>query len=193
MFFTALYKILPNSINISTTLTIGIVIYSILHYLIFNGIFNIPNYLYKYLYSFYAILIIDISVFVYLYKRDIDNAIDFIKSQNEKLTTILNNSKEQQEIKQEPVFIGSNTNQPVINNLQPAIITNKPIENRQEQPTMEINKPIEENQDSHSINIIKSTQPENNITIIEPDNKQAEEPDNKNNETEIEGESIKIN
>lgn len=193
MFFTTLYKILPNSINISTTLTIGIVIYSILHYLIFNGIFNIPNYLYKYLYSFYAILIIDISVFVYLYKRDIDNAIDFIKSQNEKLTTILNNSKEQQEIKQEPVFIGSNSNQPVINNLQPAIITNKPLENRQETSAVEINKPIEENQDVHDINIIKSTQPENNITIIEPDNKQEEEPDNKNNETEIEGESIKIN
>ena len=193
MFFTALYKILPNSINISTTLTIGIVIYSILHYLIFNGIFNIPNYLYKYLYSFYIILIIDISVFIYLYKCDIDNAIDFVKSQNEKLTTILNNSKQQQEINQEPVFIGSNAGQPVINNLQPAIITNKPLENRQEQPAMEINKPIEENQDSHSINIIKSTQPENNITIIEPDNKQAEETDNKNNETEIEGESIKIN
>lgn len=191
MFFTALYKILPNSINISTTLTIGIVIYSILHYLIFNGIFNIPNYLYKYLYSFYAILIIDISVFVYLYKRDIDNAINFVKSQNEKLTAILNNSKEQQEINQESVFIGSNAEQPIINNLQSAIITNKPIENQQEMPTVEINKPIE-NQDSHSINIIKSTQPKNNITIIEPDNKQAEEPDNKNNETEIEGESIKI-
>lgn len=75
MILSTLYKLpLTKNININIILLIGILIYSLIHYILFGSIINY-TFLQKYKYVLYGVIVIDIIVFMFLYKRDVNETL----------------------------------------------------------------------------------------------------------------------
>lgn len=89
MFYTLLYKFAPNSLSVNIILMICTAIYAILHYIIFNGIVKLPVFIMKYSYAFYGIVIIDLAVFLYLYKKEMNETLAQIDAKSQQLDEII--------------------------------------------------------------------------------------------------------
>ena len=89
MFYTLLYKFAPNSLSVNIILMICTAIYAVLHYIIFNGIVKLPAFIMKYSYAFYGIVIIDLAVFLYLYKKELNESFAQIDAKSQQLDEII--------------------------------------------------------------------------------------------------------
>ena len=87
MFYTLLYKFTPN-LSINVILIVCTAFYALIHYILFNGIINIPI-IQKYFYCFYALIIVDLVTFLYLYKKDINETLNDINDRSQQLDEII--------------------------------------------------------------------------------------------------------
>ena len=208
MFYTLLYKFTPN-LSINVILIVCTAFYALIHYILFNGIINIPI-IQKYFYCFYALIIVDLVTFLYLYKKDINETLNDINDRSQQLDEIIQKNellnKNQYDDYDE---LDQNMNQQTkMNNIQSNMMQNvNPTmmqQNNQQQkkqmvvqPKEEINEQLEDKsedeQEQESIVIEKTDKDENQSTketIINND-------DNTSNinesENEIDGESITKN
>lgn len=205
MFYTGLYKLLPDDTNINKILIIGTAIYAIFHYLIFNKIVALPTFLQKYIYGFYGILVIDIGIFMFLYKKELDDAMNEVQNKTNQLDTLIQKNHElaEQQNIQDTLNSKSNISPTQQINRQPAFVPQK--NNIDELINITANKSKDE--ESNSIEIIQQTNPEGQNTqkqqiIIDQNEEEAENniieqtTNNKSNDIsddEIDGESITKN
>ena len=191
MFYTGLYKLLPDDTNINKILIIGTAIYAIFHYLIFNKIVALPTFLQKYIYGFYGILVIDIGIFMFLYKKELDDAMNEVQNKTNQLDTLIQKNHElaEQQNIQDTLNSKSNISPTQQINRQPAFV------------------PQKNNIESNSIEIIQQSNPEGQNTqkqqiIIDQNEEEAKNniieqtTNNKSNDIsddEIDGESITKN
>lgn len=89
MFYTLLYKFAPDSLSVNVILIICTAIYAVLHYIIFNGIVKLPAIIMKYSYIFYGILFIDLTVFMYLYKKEFNKILSQLDAKTQQLDDII--------------------------------------------------------------------------------------------------------
>lgn len=127
MFYTGLYKLLPDDTNINKILIIGTAIYAIFHYLIFNKIVALPIFLQKYIYGFYVILVIDIIIFMFLYKKELDDAMNEVQNKTNQLDTLIQKNHElaEQQNIQDTLNSKSNISPTQQINRQPAFVPQK--------------------------------------------------------------------
>ena len=129
MFYTLLYKFAPNSLSVNIILMICTAIYAILHYIIFNGIVKLPAFIMKYSYAFYGIVIIDLAVFLYLYKKEMNETLAQIDAKSQQLDEIIQrnvslNKSQMNDIndEQSEQQIENNNKQIMNNGINPAMI-----------------------------------------------------------------------
>lgn len=89
MFYTLLYKFAPDSLSVNVILIICTAIYAVLHYIIFNGIVKLPTFIMKYSYIFYGILFVDLTVFMYLYKKEFNKILSQLDAKTQQLDDII--------------------------------------------------------------------------------------------------------
>ena len=205
MFYTGLYKLLPDDTNINKILIIGTAIYAIFHYLIFNKIVALPTFLQKYIYGFYGILVIDIGIFMFLYKKELDDAMNEVQNKTNQLDTLIQKNHElaEQQNIQDTLNSKSNISPTQQINRQPAFVPQK--NNIDELINITANKSKDE--ESNSIERIQQPNPEGQNTqkqqiIIDQNEEEAKNniieqtTNNKSNDIsddEIDGESITKN
>lgn len=162
MFYTGLYKLLPDDTNINKILIIGTAIYAIFHYLIFNKIVALPTFLQKYIYGFYVILVIDIIIFMFLYKKELDDAMNEVQNKTNQLDTLIQKNHElaEQQNIQDALNSKSNISPTQQINRQPAFVPQK--NNIDELINITANKSKDE--ESNSIEIIQQSNPEGQNT-----------------------------
>ena len=170
MFYTGLYKLLPDDTNINKILIIGTAIYAIFHYLIFNKIVALPIFLQKYIYGFYVILVIDIIIFMFLYKKELDEAMNEVQNKTNQLDTLIQKNHEltEQQNIQDALNSKSNISPTQQINRQPAFIPQKINQTQLENNIDELintaaNKSKDE-ESNNSIEIIQQSKPEGKNT-----------------------------
>lgn len=170
MFYTGLYKLLPDDTNINKILIIGTAIYAIFHYLIFNKIVALPIFLQKYIYGFYVILVIDIIIFMFLYKKELDEAMNEVQNKTNQLDTLIQKNHElaEQQNIQDALNSKSNISPTQQINRQPAFVPQKINQTQLENNIDELintaaNKSKDE-ESNNSIEIIQQSKPEGKNT-----------------------------
>lgn len=169
MFYTLFYK--KSHLCLNKCIIISTIIYIIIQYLLFSNIFNFSDKIKKIAYSFYIVLIIDIILFCYSVKNDIDVQQKNFNEENDKYTKSIAKIKETLQYKDNieyDQFQNDNEFESEVDNKQ------QNNDNNDNQLTSEINNEtnvIAENTDfENNDNTFDHSDKSNRITFISDDN-----------------------
>lgn len=169
MFYTLFYK--KSHLCLNKCIIISTIIYIIIQYLLFSNIFNFSDKIKKIAYSFYVVLIIDIILFCYSVKNDIDVQQKNFNEENDKYTKSIAKIKETLRYKNNieyDQFQNDNEFETEVDNKQ------QNNDNNDNQLTSEINNEtnvIAENTDfENNDNTFDHSDKSNRITFISDDN-----------------------
>lgn len=172
MFYTLFYK--KSHLCLNKCIIISTIIYIIIQYLLFSNIFNFSDKIKKIAYSFYVVLIIDIILFCYSVKNDIDVQQKNFNEENDKYTKSIAKIKETLRYKNNieyDQFQNDNEFETEVDNKQQ---NNDNNDNNDNQLTSEINNEtnvIAENTDfENNDNTFDHSDKSNRITFISDDN-----------------------